>query len=574
MILTTPRSMLAYSSKDPADCSREMFQYLCSYHQIPPSFLDNVFSFKDTLHDYDCSLASFVDENTLLDRPQHVLSLPELGRSGREIRHSFLLRSVEFSDSMEDRSFSIRQLAVYHCFDVVTGRTTWITLKQNELVEDRITEQINNLRASRPEALENVYEAFSATLDVHEIILDWCDENWRWFVNEIEVDSRDATKKARMVAVDGKSAGQDFIKLVNQRTSNLQQPSRRVTLAEAVKSWKPLSNWEKTKQSDVEEDQKATSWTPLRNWRRTRQPDVEEGQAETLEEERKARELMEKTEEFHLSGLQSLQCLMERIEEAILVLELNGKAVRKMREHYGDLAKGYRVKEMKGIRKHCGNDLLRFLNRVSAVENNMATRKAQLESRLSLVREGKNMVSSFHNNIPNQVPRYPGDSHADRIPSTVRRHHPTPQQRSRAIVRQRSPAVGLRHAPNRSQDEARNVVDARHHHCDAHLPPMGLYRGTYPPLLFLSLFFIIFPLPIRPLVVVESADEKGRWGGKQAFFQSGIMIIGDDGKTKPKVNTPALKLFAEVCAPTTFIIILIWSATFCRKPERKTTKTM
>ncbi|KAF5557945.1 serine threonine kinase [Fusarium phyllophilum] len=107
------------SSKDQVRCPIKMFKYLCTYQQIPPSFLSCLYSFRRSHSAQEwCNLPQFNDDNTLLSSEDDILPLDRMGLSGREIRYSFVLRSVESSTSVPNRSWGIRQLAVYHSFDI------------------------------------------------------------------------------------------------------------------------------------------------------------------------------------------------------------------------------------------------------------------------------------------------------------------------------------------------------------------------------------------------------------------------------------------------------------------------
>ncbi|KAK7413750.1 hypothetical protein QQX98_007393 [Neonectria punicea] len=360
--LFTYVSMTSDSSRDPIKCSSAMFKLLCSHHQIPPSFMDSVFGFRGIDGKYDCGLAMFCDENTLLDRLEHILPLQARGRSGREIRHSFLLRSVEKSKSLPDWSWGIRQLAVYHSFDVVTGRSTWITVKGNTVQEDWIHDAVSENPAMKPDSLSSVHESFAASLEIHTMILDWCDENWRWFINEIETVSRKVTTKVRTVHVDDK-------------------PNVQLSIAKSMRSTlrNPLS-FPRKQDADLE---MAVVKSPETNDPRP---------SYSLEEGLKK---IDSLSDFRVREIQRLQEVMERIEEARLTLGLNKRVIRQLREHYESMANEYHMPEMDNIQNGCRNDIMRFLSRARAVEENIETRRAQLQSLLSLVHEGKTLYDSI-----------------------------------------------------------------------------------------------------------------------------------------------------------------------------------
>ncbi|KAK7420832.1 hypothetical protein QQZ08_010233 [Neonectria magnoliae] len=377
--LFTYVSMTSDSSRDPIKCSSAMFKLLCSHHQIPPSFMDSVFGFRGIDGKYDCGLAMFCDENTLLDRPEHILPLQVRGRSGREIRHSFLLRSVEKSKSLPDWSWGIRQLAVYHSFDVVNGRSIWITVKGNTVQEDWINDAVSENPAMKPDSLSSVPESFAASLEIHAMILDWCDENWRWFINEIETVSRKVTTKVRTVHVDDEPNVQVFKKHATIRA--MDQSNRKLSIAKSIRSTlqNPLSFPRKQ-----DPDPEMAVVKPPENDDPRPSYNLEEGLKK-----------IDSLSDFRVREIQRLQEVMERIEEAHLTLGLNKRVIRQLREHYESMANEYHMPEMDNIQNRCRNDIMRFLSRARSVEENIETRRAQLQSLLSLVHEGKTLYDSI-----------------------------------------------------------------------------------------------------------------------------------------------------------------------------------
>ncbi|KAF4964968.1 hypothetical protein FSARC_7146 [Fusarium sarcochroum] len=362
-------SIQSGSAKNPLNCSPAMFQYLCTYHQIPPSALNCVYSFRTILLSYDYCLAMFKDENTLLASQGHTLALDHLGRSGREIRYSFLLRSVENSSSVPGTSWGIRQLAVYHSFDVQSGQAFWMTCKGNSAIESSIYDAISNDSTFKPGALRSVPEAFSATFDILAMILDWCDENWRWYINEM-VDK--VMEKAGMVKT---------YKIADE--PNFPDLKKRLTFgAQADDSKRPRSP-----SVDLE------CGIRLRNYIKAFSfSNKPTGQSRAYIED--AVDELEKLEVFSFKELQEFQELLERIQEALLVLKLNYQAIKQLRDHYQALMTQYRIPEMETIRSQCRNSFLQFSRRSRSVEGNIETRQAQLDSLHKLAQENKTLYES------------------------------------------------------------------------------------------------------------------------------------------------------------------------------------
>lgn len=185
------RFVHAPSARDRLHVSREMLAFLFTYHQVLPCFLDFIFCFGRTQYarDFHFSGLRWINRMSITGRG---LRIPELGRSGRDIHMCYSLKSVEPS---KDRNspWSIRQAAIYHLFDVETGIATWIVVKGNQLMKDRL-EAATNSDAELSSFASNS-KAFSATLATHLLFCDWCSEDWRWYIDYLEEEFQRKTRR-------------------------------------------------------------------------------------------------------------------------------------------------------------------------------------------------------------------------------------------------------------------------------------------------------------------------------------------------------------------------------------------
>ncbi|KAK1701204.1 hypothetical protein BDP55DRAFT_640792 [Colletotrichum godetiae] len=195
----------AENSRSPLSCSIDMFKLVCAYHQVNTSFLEPVHAFGRQSEPLDLCLAQFKGSDTLDCPTEGFPELPRLGRSGREIQLSYLLRSVESSESGNGVwDWQIRQVANYHSFDVETGRTFWFTIKADDTFEDRIKKTSPLLRIpAKTETIDGDVSLYlQASLATHLVYLSWCDENWRQFINETEAGIRTIVTPASKAIVD------------------------------------------------------------------------------------------------------------------------------------------------------------------------------------------------------------------------------------------------------------------------------------------------------------------------------------------------------------------------------------
>ncbi|KUI68103.1 hypothetical protein VM1G_03663 [Cytospora mali] len=126
----------------------------------------------------------------VLYREEEILWLPQRGLSGRELHVSYLLRSVAREDSNQKVSnWSILPTAVYHSFDLRTGRSFWLTTKYDDLFSRRATGMRDSTmdREKGPTRNGKIPACLRAALATHLVYLAWSGENWREFTNDHEL---------------------------------------------------------------------------------------------------------------------------------------------------------------------------------------------------------------------------------------------------------------------------------------------------------------------------------------------------------------------------------------------------
>ncbi|KAM0429195.1 hypothetical protein ACHAQK_011240 [Fusarium lateritium] len=350
-----------------------MFKYVCAYQQIPPAFLTCLYSFRTSHSPYEwCNLPLFNDNNTLLSRKEHTLPIEQLGRSGREIRYSFVLRSVESSNSVTTKlspSWAIRQLAVYHSFDVVSGQAFWLTCKGNSVNEEQFEDALAENEFLHPNSLQTVPEMFSASVDMLAMILNWCDDDWRYYINEIVDEVSKKADKARTVTITDQPDFAKIKRLVTGFKDHFPDPLSRTPTLESGTHLRTLA--------------RAVSFS------RPKQPQDSPHRFEDDIDK------LETLKVFSFDELQILQAALEKIQEALLVLKLNNQVIMRIREHYQSLMNQYRIPEMEDIQTNCKNAVLQFCRRSRDVEANIVARQEQLSSLLLLVKESKDMYNGI-----------------------------------------------------------------------------------------------------------------------------------------------------------------------------------
>ncbi|KAH8651053.1 hypothetical protein BX600DRAFT_403128 [Xylariales sp. PMI_506] len=221
----------ADTSISPLDCSKETFLYLLSFHNAMPRFLDLIFAFgSQPTPPVDFHYTAFQHENFLDHKSAHDYTIPKLGRSGRQIRHSYNLWSVEWSDA--DNRWTFRQTATYHSFDIDNGRAFWIHVKANDLMLKRIGDVLTMPESHNAESQLDSVAVFRSTLTTHLVIFEWCSEKWRDYLTNFEREIDDiliAARNAPLIEIE-QMLSVDFEALLTAQQTAPVSPSRVATL--------------------------------------------------------------------------------------------------------------------------------------------------------------------------------------------------------------------------------------------------------------------------------------------------------------------------------------------------------
>ncbi|KAF2204801.1 hypothetical protein GQ43DRAFT_428635 [Delitschia confertaspora ATCC 74209] len=443
-----PRCRFAFinapHSRAPLRISHEMFCFLLTYHQVMPAFLDFIFPFGEQEYEQDFHFCGFREENHL-DNGLQGLLIPELGRSGCELRLCYNLRSVERSGS----TWSIRQTAVYHSFDLENGHSLWITVKGNNCIKDRITESLSPLKKPKFQTRD---VAFSASLVTHLLMCDWAGENWRWYINDLEHDLQKLTRHALSTPVGKLPDSVPDIMCLSpsspiqrNRTGTFFAPSHSATdklpmsplsksetlssttRAQAVPPSQSSHSRTVTNESNCLDKTTGLRIKPddsslphnesfaksVKNLNSNftlpqlltsqfkerlnlnENPGHVEPQSARQEPPELPPELQEdkdpsSQEEFEFSDLQRIQYIEEKTQEAVLVLNLNIEVLEELKQHYRYMIK--HASFPKEINAACGSDIAKFEKCVNGVEKDLRMQKAKTETLLHLVAERKSLL--------------------------------------------------------------------------------------------------------------------------------------------------------------------------------------
>ncbi|KAK7977073.1 hypothetical protein PG988_004563 [Apiospora saccharicola] len=359
------------NSRSELNCTRKMFQRVFAFHEVHPSFLDYVHSFGDQEEPLDAGLCHFQSDDVTTAEYSEDSSavrnifmglgraIPTLGRSGNALRHSYLLRAVERVDDHPDWPWSIRHAAVYHSFDTDTGRSLWINIKGNDCLRKTIW---NDTLHGKTLWNKKIDLAFQTNLTLHLKYIQWCGANWRWFVRDTESAIRPYMADALTAPVEKKP----YFKSTPTESWRVEidepdSPSKRSTGSNFRDSYPYL----------VAVVRKIRGLPTNQNW--DMDPEKNRLDRGIDLKTRHKRAVLDLAGLYSFHDLQNLTMIGERIEEGLLVIKLNVKALHSIRGYYDDLQKQESFPlPRRGIPI--------FLSKVEGTINSLEVQQMQLES--------------------------------------------------------------------------------------------------------------------------------------------------------------------------------------------------
>ena len=345
-----------------------------TYHQVMPSFLDFLFPFGKQQHAEGFHYGGFRHETRLAEIDKG-LSVPEVGRSGRDFQLCYSLKSVEQSKRQQHWPWSIRQTSTYHSFDVETFRATWIVIKGARTMKDRIMSASSSDTQTGMTSYETSDSAFASTLRTHLIFCDWSGENWRWYINYLEEAFQDLSRRFLAVPVD------------HLPSPTFGPPSRKLTGQSVLSDKTGMSSGSKTVDTSFQEFGTPLSPMPLSPPPSfvSRLPDPQEPQ-----EPPESPPQQDYQQDIVFSDLQRFQFIKEKADEALLVLKVNVSVLSELRHYYSSIVES--ESSMDSLRTQCLKDISAFEIHVTSVENEMRKQQWRLETLLNLIADRKALV--------------------------------------------------------------------------------------------------------------------------------------------------------------------------------------
>jgi hypothetical protein len=380
------------NSRSLLNCSHHSYCYLSTFYQIPASFLDFLFSFGKNQEPLDYHMTGFNGSDTL-DSPQgDIVEIPKLGRSGREHVVQYLLRSVESSVKGDKVVWNIRQMAVHHKYDLITGKAFWLNIKANSIMQDRLKESINNDPKFNPTLAKGLAPSFASTLMTHLVHIEWCDEAWRQCINDLEEKIRVVLQKAKTASVGQQPDLPAAVRALTSRndTATFSAPEKPTSPSPACFNpyktiGKPLASYLQSALGKPSPKAHVTPLLPVAH------KTAAAPMSETDDNLAKRLKNLKALEAFSVEDLQLLHYLGEQLENFRLVMLLNRQTLRDISEHYHDLTN--RDSFPPEQKAECERSVASFARRVERVRKNLEIRVTQVESLRAWLQEGKTLVN-------------------------------------------------------------------------------------------------------------------------------------------------------------------------------------
>jgi hypothetical protein len=362
-------------SRERLRTTRQMLMFVLTYHQVIPSFLDFLFPFGRQLYAQDSQFSGFRHEERL-SVDERGSTLPELGRSGRDFRICYNLKSVEPSKGQKHWPWSTRQTAVYHSFDIETGKSICVIVKGDQLIKKRMEAATKPGVTSTRKPFSSLTASFSSCLAVHLVIFDWSREHWRWFINFLEEELQKSTRQTLLVDLDrgpGRAA-----------MSSIQGPVQRITSSQICTSPTSISEKSSWRSNSLMKGLPSYSSQP-KKLAPLSPPAITSSFGESQES-------LNSGDDFSFSDLQRVQDLEEKTNGTLLVLESNINILSEVKQYYESIIGSEDFP--KTIKLACARDITKFTRTTDGIINDLRMQSSRTKMLLRLLTDRKSLVSS------------------------------------------------------------------------------------------------------------------------------------------------------------------------------------
>ena len=385
------RFVHAAHSRDKLKISREMLTLCFTYFRVMPEFIAFLFPFGFQSYAQDFYFSGFRQRTQLAE---HLRDTAPSRPVDKRLQICCSLKSVEPSDSDE---WSIRHCAVHHSFDMKEVRTSWIFVKGNELMKQRIESATSGRGPFEASDFKSMDRAFEASLETHLIFCDWSAENWRWYINFLEDRFQNMTRRTFSApvhvpivpAVDT----EQFTQTPRTNTGKTDSSkfsvfSRTQTQMTGERSPKPaIKHRLSAPQTYMNPDTGISQPLPPDE---DDDDDDEEPESALKPSDIKAED---ENQEFSFGRLRKVHKLAEKANEAVLVLKQNIVVLSQLKQYYRSVSR--RKDFPKALADSCKDAIDGFELHMDGLEYDMQTQILRLEALLRLLEDRKTLVKQI-----------------------------------------------------------------------------------------------------------------------------------------------------------------------------------
>ena len=362
-----------------------------TYFQVIPEFLDFLFLFGKQEHAQDLYCSGFY-QRTCLTGVRLGTKADTRKWSGRDMQVCYSLKSVESSPSQEHWPWSIRHCAVHHSFDTENIRSTWLIIKGDSLIEERIQLATSEKEAPMGNlAFETIEGAFGAALTTHLILCDWSAENWRWYIKFLEesferlTGETITTNAGVLVNPPNRSDTQKLRRSITPNTNQTQRSRRVFPFPPSVRAQtqtfenRPMTPTKRDPPSQIYENPSGKKQPMPPGWT----GDIPETPiSPSVKRDKYGQQI------FSFEDLQDIQHLKEKANETVLVLRLNMNVVMQLKQYYMSISECNELPE--NISRKC--EMRNFGRRIDGITKSLELQILRVETLLCSLTDRKALV--------------------------------------------------------------------------------------------------------------------------------------------------------------------------------------
>jgi len=365
---------------------------LCfTYFRAMPEAIEFLFAFGLQYHAQDPYFSSFF-QRTCLSTQTSAPAIPELGWSGHEIQMCYNLKSMEKS-GLEPNDWSIRPFAVHHTFDIRNIRASWVIIKGNGVLQERIRQATDSHDYDATSSFETLDRAFAASLATHLVFCDWAAEHWRWYINNLEDQVQSTSSRALTAPVTLPSSPVTAQEEFQMKPRAGTQKSHGSFAARISRTGTMLSEKLSISSPKPRSPTQRTYTDPESGFSQPLPPHITvKEDSDVASEQPQPEPTFESSEEedFSFAKLQNIQHIEEKAHDALLILKMNTNIVGQLKQYYDTITKSRQFPQE--ISELCLGDLEQFELRMNGILNDLQMRILRLETLLRLLGDRKTLV--------------------------------------------------------------------------------------------------------------------------------------------------------------------------------------